>query len=412
MKLRCDVGVMGSGPAGLALATACAQQGLDVACIAPAPSTAWAQNYGIWAHQQTLVPPEVIAARYPKPRVWLDDDAGLTLPRGYLKLDTLGLQRELWSRAEAAGVRFVDARVVGMEHVSAGVELATDEGVAVHATVGVDAAGAGSPMLAREGESLDAHQTAYGRVIEVAEHPYAEGEMAFMDFRAEPGADSRRAPSFLYALPLDDRHLFVEETALVQKPAMPIDELESRLEARLVRMGLHVLAVHEEERCAIPMGLALPTKTQPLVGFGAAAAMVHPATGYQLASALTLAPTVAKALADGLAEGSPAEASRLAWDAVWPVERARLWSLYRFGMDALCTFDLARTRIFFQSFFALEPCDWQRYLDATASPGELAAIMARLFWGAPLATQWRLLRHGLGAGRGTLWRAASLGGVA
>jgi len=97
---------------------------------------------------------------------------------------------------------------------------------------------------------------------------------------------------------------------------------------------------------------------------------------------------------------------------VWPAPRARLWSLYRFGMAALCGFDLARTRLFFEAFFALDAKDRRRYLDASASPAELASIMARLFWGAPLTTQWQLIRHGMGSGRAELWRAASLGGIA
>lgn len=412
MMLRGDVAVLGSGPAGLALAAECAERGLDVVCVAPTPWRAWTPNYGLWSHQESLVPADAVSARYASPRVWIHDDAGFTLPRGYLRLSTFRLHQGLTRRAEAAGVRFVEASATSLEHEPTSTRVRTDAGVAVGASLVVDASGAGTPHLARVDRGMDAHQTAYGVVAEVAEHPYAPGEMSFMDFRFAPQGDVRAAPSFLYALPLDERHVFFEETALVRAPAMPLAVLRARLHERLESMGIRVVALHDEERCSIPMGLALPSKDQRVVGFGGAASMVHPATGYQLASALKLAPTVACAIAEGMASGTPDDASRLAWDAVWPTERARLWSLYRFGMAALCSFDLDRTRLFFESFFALEPRDWQRYLDATASPAELAAIMGRLFWGAPLATQWRLLWHGVGAGRGELWRATSLGGLA
>jgi len=412
MLVRSEVAVLGSGPAGLALAAACAERGLDVVCVAPSPWRAWSQNFGLWSHQASLVPEDAVAGRYASPKVWLHDEAGFALPRAYLRLSTFRLHRALVARAEQAGVRFVDARVDAIEHGEVESRLRTDAAITVAAALAVDASGASTRHLARSGETVDAHQTAYGIVAEVAEHPYAPGEMSFMDFRHDPNGEPHAAPSFLYSLPLDDRHVFLEETALVQKPAMPIDALRARLHERLRAMRIDVVRVHEEERCVIPMGLGLPSKEQPLLGFGAAAAMVHPATGYQLASALKLAPSVARAIHDGLESGGPSEARRLGWEAVWPAERARLWSLYRFGMAALCSFDLERTRIFFESFFALEERDWQRYLDATASPTELAAIMGRLFCGAPLATQWRLLWHGVGSGRAELWRATRLGGFA
>jgi lycopene beta-cyclase len=412
MMLRCDVAVIGSGPAGLALATSCAQLGLDVVCIAPHPWRAWTPNYGLWAHQASLVDADAIATRYEAPRVWLDDDAGLTLPTAYLKLSTFRLHRSMLASADHAGVRFVEAEVTALEHEDAGTRVVTSAGLTVRTTLVVDASGSGTGRLTRVGEPMDAHQTAYGVLAEVDGHPYAEGEMSFMDFRHAPGGHAGVAPSFLYALPVDANHVFFEETALVQAPAMPLAVLEARLGERLAAMGIRVLGIHEVERCSIAMGLALPSKNQRTVAFGAAASMVHPATGYQLASALERAPQVAQAIADGLEAGDPVTAAKLAWEAIWPSDRVRLWSLYRFGMAALCGFDLERTRLFFDAFFGLEARDRQRYLDATASPAELATIMARLFWGAPLATQWRLVRHGIGSGRGELWRATTLGGMA
>lgn len=412
MKLRCDVAIMGAGPAGLALASECAMLGINVVCVAPQVRRPWVPNYGLWGRQESLISTDAVARRYDSPRVHLHDDAGIIMPDTYLRLSRSRLQRSMFDRSDRAGVGFLDATVIDVEHGRSSTRLATSDGGGLEATLAVDATGFDTKMIRRAGSSINARQTAFGIVAKVESHPYAPGEMSLMDFRFEPEGDAAAAPSFLYALPLDDRHIFVEETALVQAPAMPLEVLEARLQARLASMDIRVLEVVEEERCSIAMDLALPDRAQRLLAFGAAASMVHPATGYQLASALERAPEVARAILRGLELSEPAGAARTVWESIWPDDRVRLWSLYRFGMAALASFDLARTRLFFESFFALRSEDASRYLDATVSPTELGAIMARLFWGAPFETQWRLIRHGMGSGRRDLWRAATLGGLA
>ncbi len=228
-----------------------------------------------------------------------------------------------------------------------------------------------------------------------------------MDLRYTPPEGPGAAPSFLYALPLDDHHVFFEETSLVRSPGLPLDTLRERLAHRLKRSGVEVLSVLDEERCVIPMGLPPPEPAALVVAFGAAAGMVHPATGYQLCHALQLAPALATILDEGLSSSSPEEACRRAANLVWPASRARLWALYRFGMAALCGFDLERTRAFFDSFYRLPTRDWTRYVDATASATEVGAIMVRLFLRTQPHLRLELLRHGLGPGRAELWRAAS-----
>lgn len=48
-------------------------------------------------------------------------------------------------------------------------------------------------------------------------------------------------PSFLYAMPVDGgRRVFLEETCLVAKPALPFAVLKRRLERRLQAMGIKV----------------------------------------------------------------------------------------------------------------------------------------------------------------------------
>jgi hypothetical protein len=50
-------------------------------------------------------------------------------------------------------------------------------------------------------------------------------------------------PTFLYAMPLGGNRVFLEETALVAKPALPFAVLKRRLERRLHAMGVKVKKV-------------------------------------------------------------------------------------------------------------------------------------------------------------------------
>lgn len=50
----------------------------------------------------------------------------------------------------------------------------------------------------------------------------------------------REVPSFLYAMPVTDGRVFLEETCLVAKPPLPFSVLKRRLERRLGAMGLKV----------------------------------------------------------------------------------------------------------------------------------------------------------------------------
>ena len=49
------------------------------------------------------------------------------------------------------------------------------------------------------------------------------------------------------------------------------------------------------------MNLPLPYRNQPLLAFGGAASMVHPASGYMVGALLRRAPTLAKHLAQAIA---------------------------------------------------------------------------------------------------------------
>ncbi len=61
-------------------------------------------------------------------------------------------------------------------------------------------------------------------------HPNADGEWG----------TAGEVPSFLYAMHLGGNRVFLEETCLVAKPALPFAVLKRRLERRLQAMGIQV----------------------------------------------------------------------------------------------------------------------------------------------------------------------------
>ena len=86
----------------------------------------------------------------------------------------------------------------------------------------------------------------------------------------------------------------------------------------------------------IPMGGPLPVLGQPTVAYGAAAIMVHPASGYMINRVILQAPEVAAAIASTLRDTDcPKLAAEAGWEAIWPKHRLIERDLYCFGMEVL-----------------------------------------------------------------------------
>lgn len=400
---RSDIGVLGSGPAALAVASACACRGASVILVAPEPHSTWLPNYCLWADE---VPPEFQdLTEHFWPQVAVATALGSrTLDRPYVKLDTKALQAHLWETLQAGSVRVVPHCALRLNHQPSSTTIHTDDGAEHQVRVVIDASGARTPFVRRVHSRRPAFQTAYGLLLDAPRHGFDPAQMVLMDFRPASNA-AQEPPSFLYVLPLSDGRLFIEETSLARRPAMSMDVLRARLEARLESLGLALCTRLGQEHCSIAMGLGLPAPGQALVPFGAAAGMVHPASGYLISHVLRKALPVAESILGGLDFGGVDAALAAGNATVWPRAHRRLWEIYGFSLEALVGMSASESTRFFDSFFRLSPDDWSGFLGGNLTPSRLGAVMTNLFRGLPLSVRWHLVRTGLLAGVAPLARS-------
>jgi lycopene beta-cyclase len=403
-----DLLILGSGPSALALAAATAEQGLHTRLLAPQPEAAWTHTYGAWGDELEGLfsdrdEERLVEASWVRPLVASAAVPERALARRYLRLSTAALQATLRERCARVGVDVEPGLASAVEHGEGGSEVRCADGRVFGARLVVDATGRGAFLQpGRSGKG--GVQTAYGLLVEVEGHPWSPGEMVFMDWRGPESLGSgpllvdpaeAATPTFLYAMPLGRDRVFVEETSLVDPVGLPMEELSRRLHRRLRRMGLVIRAVEAEERCVIPMGGPLPALNQRTLGFGAAAGMVHPATGYLVARALSEASRLGPALATALSAGRPAEAARAGWETLWTPDRLRQWELYRFGMGVLCSLDRQGVQSFFDTFFSLPDEQWQGFLSARHATPALLGTMYRFFKDASAPVRRELLSAGV-----------------
>jgi len=376
---RWDVIIAGAGPAGLSLASACAERGLRTLCIAPDVHKRWENNFGTWVDEVAPVGlADVFSETWPKAIVQFDDTHQVRLDRAYGRVDAEKLRRTLRARAGAL-LTEREGRVLSVAHDSTGSEVRLEAGETLRSRVLVDATGFNSSLIERKGKAADALQVAYGVMAKVKRHPYALDEMGFMDFRDSFLPSRKGPPTFLYAMPFSADRVFLEETSLVSRPPMSIETLRERLDLRLAALGIEVLEVEWEERCFIPMNGPVPRLDQRTLGFGAAAGFVHPGSGFSVSLSLSLAPRVADSLAASLArpDASPAAAVRDAWGAVWTKGRLRTRAAHMAGMEIFVRSGAPGLRRFLGLFFKAPDAFWKGYLSGNRSPGELARAWTR-----------------------------------
>ncbi|MCW0215639.1 MAG: lycopene cyclase family protein [Pseudonocardia sp.] len=386
MGRAADVLVVGGGPAGRALAGACARLGLRTGLVDRAPDRPWRSTFAAWADElPATVPASAIASRSRGRAI-----ARTERPLGweYTVLDVDGLRAHL--DAGLAGVTLHRGRVLGTHRGPDGATTRLADGRTLEAAVVLEASG-------HRPRDRSAEQTAHGTVVDAhaAAPLVAPGEALFMDWRPHHGEDGW--PTFLYAVPLGDGTVLLEETSLARRPGLPLPVLRRRLAARLDHHGIAVPADAREERVRFPVD-----GPRSATGFGAAAPLVHPATGFSVATALTLAPAVAAALARSL-PGPPERARRAARDVVWSPSARAVHLLRRRGLEALLRMPPATVPAFFEVFLGLPPRHRWAYLTARDDLGAMLAAMSALFARSDWSQRARLVAPALLPRSGPPW---------
>ena len=395
----CDVLVAGGGPAGRAVARACAEQGLDVVVVDPRPDAPWRHTYGVWEHE--------LPADLPRPAVAAAARGVAVAVRthelgdAYAILDTAALRAHL----DHDGVRVRVGRVVGPADPGPGGLLA--DGGVVRAAVTVDATGAAQVLsTARDPGGTRAEQTAYGVVVDAATAARVTGgRLVLMDWRPLHGRAGW--PTFLYAVPLGGGRVLLEETSLARRPGLSLVELRERLVARLRTHGLAADALpaaddpERVERVRFPVDTPRHRAADDVVAVGAAVPLVHPASGYSVASSLALAPRVATAVAAALDGRRPETAGAAARAVVTPPAARAVHAMRRRGLDVLLSLPPAEVPTFFDRFFSLPAEHRRAYLGADQDVAASLAAMTTLFARLPVRLRLRLVRGSLlGPGSG------------
>nr|XP_010938743.1 lycopene epsilon cyclase, chloroplastic isoform X1 [Elaeis guineensis] len=404
-----DLIVIGCGPAGLSLAAESAKKGLKVGLIGP--DLPFTNNYGVWEDEfKGLGLESCIEHVWRDTIVYLDNDNPILVGRAYGRVSRHLLHEELLRRCHESGVTYLNSKVEKIIEASDGCSLvACERDLMIPCRLVIVASGAASGKLLQYevgGPSISV-QTAYGMEVEVENNPYDPSLMVFMDYRdykkEKQQIPEAEYPTFLYVMPMSSTRVFFEETCLASKDAMPFDLLKKKLMTRLEAMGVRVSKVYEEEWSYIPVGGSLPNTQQKNLAFGAAASMVHPATGYSVVRSLSEAPSYATVIANILKKdmysrqnilvGSAQIPSMLAWRTLWPQERKRQRSFFLFGLALILQLDIEGIRTFFQTFFRLPNWMWQGFLGSTLSSVELIWFAFYMFAIAPNSLRMCLLRH-------------------
>lgn len=370
----------------------------------------WPNHYGVWADEfEEIGLGDCYTRRYDRTCVYVGDRNGdnggdggkVVVGRGYLRVDRGMVRRRMMERCLEGGVRFVEGFVGGVEEDNGlGGSLVRwngrdgEKGV-VKCGLVVDATGhelrftkTGKAKSRKQG-----FQAAYGIEAEVLEHPFDVGEMLLMDFRDEHmrrNEEDRRLsevrPTFLYVFPSSKTRVFLEETSVIAPEPVPFEELKRRLYLRLDKLGIQVVKIYEVEESLIPMGGSVPDLNQRVVGFGGAACLVHPATGYMIARTMQRARDVADAIADGMKREQIAEKNRIGrsryngkpvgkssfgdmdrvaksvWSKIWSLSERRQRDFLTFGADLLAGLTMEESRLFFRAFFKLPQDLWSGFL--------------------------------------------------
>ncbi len=397
-----DILILGSGPAALCLASELAKKDLNIKGISnKSPNQKWENTYGIWASElEELGLESLLSHRWCKTVSFFgngENKKGDTPTKhnyDYGLINQEAFQNELLKNCK--GIEWLNETAKDIIEVNKLSEVICFSGLKIKARLVIDASGHKSNFIKRPFQNEIAQQAAYGIVGKFSSPPVNQEQFVLMDFRPNHlnKEEKLSPPSFLYAMDLGDQTFFVEETSLASYPALSQENLKNRLFKRLNNKGIKVIKIFHEEKCLFPMNLPLPFKKQFVLGFGGAASMVHPASGYMIGSLLRRAPLLAEKLAIFLEEPhlSSRELATKGWDVLWPHELRQRHKLYQYGLRRLMSFDESKLRSFFSNFFRLSTKEWVGFLTNTLPLPKLIYVMSKMFINSPLKVKLGMLK--------------------
>jgi lycopene beta-cyclase len=413
----CDVLVLGSGPAGSAIASLLGAGGdLDVVMADQRFDSEWVPNYGAWKDEW-----ENVLEKYRAAGVEIDGgnegtsidkewavtdcyfggsfdipmEQRMRLDRPYCRVDRFALKKSLSTNFRVVKANHISEAIGVNMYKPAGSLVHDEDGttiqlqpkdsampITMRAKIVVDTTGHETKLVLKDTRGQytpPGFQIAYGAYVEVDESssvdlshigPYDKEAMTLFDYRTDHFSDEEeleqasKVPTFMYAMPLKNNEIFFEETSLVARPAVSFQDCKDRFFKRLDHLGIKVKKVREEEFCYIPMGGALPMRDQRILGVGGAAAMVHPSTGYHLCRAMMGASDAAKAIKQELMSSKPNvdRAAASAYHALWSPSNISQRNFALFGGEFLMKQDVVGLRGFFDGFFRLPLELWGGFL--------------------------------------------------
>ena len=406
-KVLPDVLVIGGGPAGMAIASALGKEKLKVDVLSPnGPNETWPNTYGIWGNEvDQLGLDSLLEYRWKNTVSFFGNGSSKAhdfenKPTEHLleyglfdkkKLHTYWLNecnKSLiqWHQGLANKINFEEFKST----------VITEDGKSYSARLVIDATGYDPIFLKLNTSEPLAVQTCYGIVGNFSKPPLEKDQFVLMDYRCDHLSEKQKKepPTFLYAMDMGDGKYFLEETQLGLVNPLTMEDLKSRLEKRLAHRDIEITSKqHEELGLFLPMNMPLPDFKQPILGYGGAASMVHPASGYLIGNVLRRAPLVAKAISDAMEDKNLPTMliAKIGWESLWPKDLVRKKSLYQFGLEKLMRFDEKLLREFFESFFQLPKNQWYGFLTDTLSLKEIVNAMWVMFIKAPWSVKKGLM---------------------
>ncbi|CAN0904510.1 Lycopene beta cyclase, chloroplastic [Linum grandiflorum] len=68
-----------------------------------------------------------------------------------------------------------------------------------------------------------------------------------LDGNPELKERNRKIPTFMYAMPFSKYRIFLEETSLVARPGLRMEDIQERMVARLRHLGIKNKSIEEDE---------------------------------------------------------------------------------------------------------------------------------------------------------------------